>query len=89
MVTHEECEKVNERAAELKARVPRAVSARYDRHNRRVVVRLSSNCGIFFSPLDAALFDGPNPPTKILASIARFATATLAAHASATYAGNQ
>ncbi|RXH57686.1 DUF2442 domain-containing protein [Granulicella sibirica] len=53
MVTREEFAKANERAKELESRVPKAVSAKYDRHIRRVVVQLSSNLGIFFSPRDA------------------------------------
>lgn len=53
MVTHDAFVKATERAAELRAKTPRAISARYDRHHRRVVVQLSSNLGIFFSPRDA------------------------------------
>jgi len=52
-VTREEFEKTNERAKELGSRVPKAVSAKYDRHIRRIVIQLSSNLGIFFSPRDA------------------------------------
>ena len=50
MVTHEEFEAANERGGELESRVPRALSARYDRHLRRIVIQLSSNLGILFSP---------------------------------------
>lgn len=50
MVTHEEFTKANKSAKELESRVPRAISARYDRHTRRVVIQLNSNLGIFFSP---------------------------------------
>ena len=53
MVTREEFEKANEKAKELGSRVPKAVSAKYDRHIRRIVIQLSSNLGIFFSPRDA------------------------------------
>ena len=53
MVTHEDFTRATERANELRSRMPRAVSARYDRHTRCVVVQLSSNLGIFFSPRDA------------------------------------
>ncbi len=53
MVTHEELVQADERAKELESRAPKAVSAKYDRHIRRVVVQLSSNLGIFFSPRDA------------------------------------
>ncbi|GGH03856.1 DUF2442 domain-containing protein [Silvibacterium dinghuense] len=53
MVTHEEYVKANERAKALEVRVPKAVSASYDRRLRRVIVQLNSNLGIFFSPRDA------------------------------------
>jgi hypothetical protein len=53
MVTLEEFDKANRQAKELESRVPKAISARYDRRIRRVVVRLSSSLGIFFSPRDA------------------------------------
>jgi hypothetical protein len=49
----DELDKANETAKKLESRVPKAVAARYDRHIRRVVVELSSNLGIFFSPRDA------------------------------------
>jgi hypothetical protein len=53
MVSLDELDKANENAKKLESRVPKAVSAKYDRHIRRVVVQLSSNLGIFFSPRDA------------------------------------
>jgi len=46
-------ELANQRAEELQAAIPRAVSARYDRKNRRIEVRLSSNLNVSFSPRDA------------------------------------
>lgn len=61
MVTREEFNKANERAAELESRVPKAVSAKYDRHNRRVVVQLSSTLGIFFSPREAEGLEHATP----------------------------
>ncbi len=61
MVTCEEFEGANERAKELGSRVPKAVSARYDRHIRRVVIQLSSNLGIFFSPRDAEGLEHATP----------------------------
>jgi Protein of unknown function (DUF2442) len=61
MATHEEFQKAGERARELESRVPKAVSARYDRHNRRVVVQLNSNLGIFFSPRDAEGLEHATP----------------------------
>ncbi len=61
MVTDEAFEKANGKAKDLEARVPRAVSAKYDRHIRRVVVQLSSNLGIFFSPRDAEGLENATP----------------------------
>ncbi|MCL2660690.1 MAG: DUF2442 domain-containing protein [Acidobacteriaceae bacterium] len=61
MVTHEDFKKANERAMELKAQVPRAVSARYDRRARQIVIQLNSNLGIFFSPRDAEGFERATP----------------------------
>ena len=61
MVTQDDLKKANERAKELQSRVPRAVSAKYDRHSRRVVVQLSSNLGIFFSPRDAEGLESATP----------------------------
>ena len=46
-------ELANRRAKELQASIPRAVSARYDRKNRRIEIRLSSNLNVSFSPRDA------------------------------------
>jgi len=43
----------NQAAEAMRARFPRAVEARYDRANRRVVIRLSSNVEVSFSPRDA------------------------------------
>jgi hypothetical protein len=61
MVTREEINKANESAGELESRVPKAVSAKYDRRIRRVVVQLSSTLGIFFSPRDAEGLEHATP----------------------------
>ena len=61
MVTCEEFEGANERAKELGFRVPKAVSAKYDRHIRRIVIQLSSSLGIFFSPRDAEGLEHATP----------------------------
>ena len=61
MVTEHELAAANARAQELTSRVPRAISAKYDRHSRRIVVQLSSNLGIFFSPRDAEGLDQATP----------------------------
>ena len=61
MVTHEQFTEANERAKELQSRVPKAVSAKYDRRIRRIVVQLSSNLGIFFSPRNAEGLEHATP----------------------------
>jgi len=43
----------NQRAKALQASFPKAVSARYDRKNRRIEIQLSSNLHVSFSPRDA------------------------------------
>ena len=43
----------NQRAKDLKARVPRAVSAHYDRKTGRIVIHLSSKLIVSFAPKDA------------------------------------
>jgi hypothetical protein len=58
---HEEFRQANERAKELESRVPKAVSAKYDRRLRRIVVELGSNLGIFFSPRDAEGLEAATP----------------------------
>ena len=45
----------------LKASIPRAVSACYDRENGRVVIRLSSNLDLSFSPNDAQGLEKATP----------------------------
>jgi hypothetical protein len=40
-------------AGDLQSAVPRAVAARYDRQNQRIVIELSSKLTISFSPADA------------------------------------
>ena len=41
--------------------IPTAVSARYDRENRRIVIRLSSNLDVSFSPNDAQGLEKATP----------------------------
>jgi hypothetical protein len=53
METHDNFKLANKRSRELQASIPRAVSAHYDRENGRVVIRLSSNLDVSFSPNDA------------------------------------
>lgn len=53
MEEHDDFKIANERGRELQRAFPRAISARYDRANGRVVVELSSNLEISFRPQDA------------------------------------
>jgi hypothetical protein len=48
-----EFERANQKASEMQASVPRAVSARYDRRLGRVVIALSSKVDVMFAPRDA------------------------------------
>jgi len=52
MVTKAEFDRANDRASEARARFPRAVAARYDEETGRIVVTLSSNVELSFSPED-------------------------------------
>ena len=57
----EQIEQATRRAAELQATHPRAVSAHYDRHLGRVVIRISSGLDVAFSPEDAEGLAGAGP----------------------------
>jgi Protein of unknown function (DUF2442) len=52
MARRDDFEQANERAQNLKMRIPRAVSAHYDRKTGRIVVHLSSRLILSFSPRD-------------------------------------
>ena len=43
----------NQRGKDIQAFMPRALAARYDRKNRRIVIQLSSNLDVSFSPDNA------------------------------------
>ena len=45
-------EQANQRAEDLEARIPRALSARYDHKTGRIVIHLSSKLIVSFSPGD-------------------------------------
>ena len=51
----------NERARELQRNFPRAISARYDRASRRIVVELSSKLALSFHPHDAQGLEHAKP----------------------------
>jgi hypothetical protein len=51
----------NERARELQASLPRAVSAHYDRRSGRIVIHLNSKLDVTFSPRDAEGLENATP----------------------------
>lgn len=51
----------DKRAKALQASFPRAIAARYDLENGRVVIRLSSNLDVSFSPRDAQGLEKATP----------------------------
>ena len=53
MVLRDDFELANRRGKDVQAAIPRAVSARYDRERRQIVIRLSSKLTVGFSPRDA------------------------------------
>jgi hypothetical protein len=61
MATSNHLELASRRAHELQAAVPRAVAARYDRKSGRVVIRLSSNLDVGFSPHDTQGLENAKP----------------------------
>jgi hypothetical protein len=52
MASHDYFEEANQRAKDLQASIPRALSAHYDRKTGRIVVHLSSKLIVSFSPGD-------------------------------------
>lgn len=61
MALHENLELANQRARELQASIPQAVSARYDRKSGHIVIHLSSRLILSFSPRDAQGLEGAKP----------------------------
>ena len=53
MALHNDFESANQRAKDLQSWMPRAVAAHYDRKNKRIVIQLSSNLDVSFSPENA------------------------------------
>jgi hypothetical protein len=62
MVVHDNFEAANQRAKDLQAVIPRAVSAHYDRRSGHIVVHLSSKLIVSFSPRDAQGLEGAKAP---------------------------
>ena len=61
MAHDETFERANQRARDVQASIPRAVSARYDRKNGHIVIHLSSNLILSFSPRDAQGLENAKP----------------------------
>ncbi len=61
MASHDNFKQASQRAKDLEARIPRAVSAHYDRKNGRIVVHLSSKLIVTFSPADVEGLEGAQP----------------------------
>jgi hypothetical protein len=61
MAPHDRFGLANQRAKDAQASIPRVVSARYDRNNGRIVIRLSSKVSISFSAHDAQGLERATP----------------------------
>jgi hypothetical protein len=61
MALHNDFESANQRAKDLQSWMPRAVAAHYDRKNRRIVIQLSSNLDVSFSPENAQGLEKATP----------------------------
>jgi len=61
MVLHNDFESANQRAKDIQSSMPRAVAAHFDRKNRRIVIQLSSNLDVSFSPENAQGLEDATP----------------------------
>jgi len=61
MASRDDFKRANRRAKDLEARIPRAVSAHYDRKTARIVIHLSSGLIVSFSPADAEGLEDAQP----------------------------
>src|SRR5229473_678505 len=61
MASRDDFKQADQRAKDLGARIPRAVSANYDRKTGRIVVHLSSKLIVSFSPADVEGLEGAQP----------------------------
>ena len=61
MAVRDDFGQANQRAKDLNARIPRVVSAHYDRKMGRIVINLSSNLIVSFSPGDVEGLEAARP----------------------------
>ena len=61
MASRDYFEQANQRAKDLQARIPRALSARYDHKTGRIVIHLSSKLIVSFSPGDVEGLEDARP----------------------------
>ena len=61
MAIYDNFELANRRAKDRQAAIPRAVAAHYDRASGRIVIHLSSNLDLSFSPRDAQGLENAKP----------------------------
>jgi len=61
MASHDNFEEANQRAKDMQARIPRAVSAHYDHKTERIVIHLSSKLIVSFLPGDVEGLEGARP----------------------------
>ena len=61
MASRDDFEQANQRAKDLEARIPRVVSAHYDRKTGRIVIHLSSKLIVSFSPVDVEGLEDTRP----------------------------
>jgi len=62
MAERDNFEVANQRARDLQAAIPRAISAHYDRRHGHIVVHLSSKLTVSFSPRDAQGLENAKGP---------------------------
>jgi hypothetical protein len=61
MTSLDDFKQANQRAKDLGARIPRAISAHYDRKTGRIVIHLNSKLIVSFLPADAEGLEGAEP----------------------------
>jgi hypothetical protein len=61
MTSRDDIKRANQRAKDLGARIPRAISAHYDRKTGRIVLHLNSKLIVSFLPADAEGLEDAEP----------------------------